>query len=85
MNSFRQKVFEIVKKIPPGKVFTYKEVARQAGRPRAFRGVGNILSKNFDPKIPCHRVVRSDGGIGGYNRGVDRKKLILKKEGVILK
>jgi len=84
MNSFRKRVLEVVRKIPRGEVLTYKEVARRAGSPRAFRAVGNILAKNFDPKIPCHRVIRSDGAAGGYNRGVKRKELLLKKEGVKL-
>ncbi|MBI2446416.1 MAG: MGMT family protein [Parcubacteria group bacterium] len=81
MIHFKKKVFEAVKKIPQGKTATYKEVAVLAGRPRAWRAVGNILSKNFNPKIPCYRVIRSDGKIGGYNRGVSNKKLLLKKEG----
>ena len=59
---------------------TYKEVAAKAGSPGAYRAVGNILNKNFDPKIPCHRVIRSDGKIGGYNRGEEAKIVILKKE-----
>ncbi len=82
INNFKNKVFAVVKKIPKGKVLTYKEVARQAGSPGAFRAVGNILNKNYDPKIPCHRVVRSDGKTGGYNRGAANKIKILKKEGV---
>ena len=83
MLTFTQKVYEVIKKIPKGKVLTYKEVAKRAGSPRAYRGVGNILSKNHDPKIPCHRVIRSDGKLGGYNRGLNAKKAILKKEGYI--
>ncbi|MBX4210996.1 MGMT family protein [Candidatus Parcubacteria bacterium] len=67
--SFKARVHSIVKKIPKGKTLTYKEVAKRAGSPRAFRAVGTVLSKNFDPAIPCHRVIRSDGGMGGYNRG----------------
>ncbi|MCU0652912.1 MAG: MGMT family protein [Candidatus Pacebacteria bacterium] len=59
---------------------TYQEVARLAGRPKAFRAVGNILHANYDPNIPCHRVVRSDGKLGGYNRGTTLKAKILKKE-----
>lgn len=59
--TFKQQVLEIVKHIPRGKVLTYRQVAVKAGRPRAYRAVGNILSKNYDTKIPCHRVVRSDG------------------------
>lgn len=73
MRPFAKKVLAIVKKIPRGKTMTYAAVARQAGSPRAFRAVGSILKKNFDPAIPCHRVVRSDGSLGGYNRGVQEK------------
>jgi O-6-methylguanine DNA methyltransferase len=81
--SFKEQIFQIVKKIPRGRVLTYKEVARRAGRPKAYRAVGNILNKNRDPKIPCHRVIRSGGGIGGYNRGKKIKEILLKKEGAI--
>lgn len=80
--SFAHRVYDVVAKIPKGTVLTYKEVAQQAGSPQAFRAVGTILSKNFDPKIPCHRVVRSDGTAGLYNRGALNKKKLLKKEGV---
>ncbi len=59
---------------------TYAEVAEAAGRPGAARAVGNIMSRNFDPDTPCHRVVRSDGTAGGYNRGVDKKATLLKAE-----
>jgi len=85
INNFTQKVYKVVKKIPKGEILTYKEVARRAGKPKAYRAVGNILNKNYDPKIPCHRVIRSDGKIGGYNRGVVNKIKILKKEEVNLK
>ncbi|MBI2889013.1 MAG: MGMT family protein [Candidatus Liptonbacteria bacterium] len=81
--TFQERVYAVVSKIPCGKALTYKEVARRAGNPDASRAVGNILAKNFDPKIPCHRVVRSDGEIGGYNRGVKLKRAILKREGAI--
>jgi O-6-methylguanine DNA methyltransferase len=83
MPSFKSKVLKIVKKIPKGKVMTYKEIARRAGRPRAYRAVGNILNKNKNSKIPCHRVVCSNGRLGGYNRGPKQKKLLLKKEGIL--
>ncbi|MEK7162606.1 MAG: MGMT family protein [Patescibacteria group bacterium] len=83
--NFSQKVLEVVQKIPRGKVLTYREVARRAGSPRACRAVGNILNKNFDPKIPCHRVIRSDGKPGGYNRGAGLKLKLLGKEGVEFK
>jgi len=77
---FTQKVFAVVGRIFKGEVLTYKEVAQRAGRPKAYRAVGNILAKNFDSKIPCHRVVRTDGGLGGYNRGIKKKEVLLKKE-----
>lgn len=80
MKDFKDKVLEIVAKIPKGKVLTYKEVAKRVGRPKAYRAVGNILSKNYNSQIPCHRVIRSDGKIGGYNRGVKNKIRLLKNE-----
>lgn len=83
-SNFREHVFAVVKKIPKGKVLTYQEVARRAGSPNAFRAVGNILTTNYDKTIPCHRVIRSDGKLGGYNRGADAKRAILKKEGYVI-
>ena len=83
MTFFQKRVLGVVKKIPKGKVWTYKKVAELAGRPRAFRAVGNILNKNKDKKIPCHRAIRSDGKAGGYNRGQNKKIELLKKEGVL--
>jgi methylated-DNA-[protein]-cysteine S-methyltransferase len=80
MESFTKKVLAVVRTIPKGKVMTYKEVAEAAGRPRAYRAVGNILNQNYDPAIPCHRVIRSDGTTGGYNRGENAKKHILQEE-----
>ncbi len=81
MNSnFTQKVLEIVAKIPKGKTMTYAQVAGLAGNPRAARAVGMIMSKNYDPAVPCHRVIRSDGGLGGYNRGIEKKAEILAQE-----
>ncbi|MBI2410547.1 MAG: MGMT family protein [Candidatus Kerfeldbacteria bacterium] len=82
-NTFAEKVYAVVKAIPKGKYMTYQEVARRAGSPRAYRAVGNILSKNWDPAIPCHRVVRSDGTPGGYNRGASRKVTLLQSEQAI--
>ena len=78
--SFQEKVYNIVKEIKKGTVLTYKEVAELAGNKKAFRAVGNILNKNYNPEIPCHRVIRSDGKIGGYNRGAIKKIKLLKKE-----
>lgn len=82
-SSFKMKIFEIVRKIPKGKTLTYKQVAKLSGSPRAYRAVGNILNKNYNPQIPCHRVIRSDGKPGGYNKGTGQKEKILKKEGAI--
>jgi len=84
MTLFQKRVYKIVKKIPQGKVLTYKELAKLAGSPRAFRAIGNILNKNRDPKTPCHRIVRSDGQVGGYNSGTKKKIVLLKKEGIII-
>jgi methylated-DNA-[protein]-cysteine S-methyltransferase len=87
MISFRKKVFRIVRRIPKGKVKTYKEVAKAAGSSAAFRAVGNILNK-YDAskiKILCHRVIRTDGKIGGYRYGTKKKAALLKKEGVVVK
>ncbi len=83
-SNFKEKVYGVVRKIKRGKTLTYKEVAKRAGRPKAFRAVGNILNQNYDPKIPCHRVVRSDGKIGGYNRGRNNKLRLLIKEGALV-
>lgn len=80
IKSFKNQVLQIVKNIPSGKTLTYKQVAKLAGNLRAYRAVGNILSKNFDDNIPCHRVIRSDGKIGGYNRGIKAKERLLEKE-----
>ncbi len=82
--TFSEKVLNAVKRIPKGKTLTYKEVARKVGHPKAYRAVGNILNKNFDEKIPCHRVICSDGQVGEYNRGRNRKIELLKSEGAIL-
>lgn len=82
--AFTKRVHAVVMGIKKGKVLTYKEVARLAGAPGAYRAVGNILNKNYDPKIPCHRVIRSDGKPGGYNRGAKSKIDLLKKEGATL-
>lgn len=81
LTPFSSKVYSVVSKIPKGKTLTYREVAIKAGNPKAVRAVGNILNKNRDSRVPCHRVVRSDGSTGGYAWGAEKKKRILKKEG----
>ena len=63
----------VVSSIPKGPPLSYKEVARNAGNENSARAVGNILNKNYNPDIPCHRVIKSDGSIGGYNKGVKEK------------
>jgi len=85
MKSFADKVREVVRKIPKGKVLTYAEVARSAGNSKAYRAVGNILNKNYDKSIPCHRVICSNGTLGEYNRGSGSKKKLLISEGYIQK
>jgi len=83
MSEFRDRVLKLVTMVPKGKVTTYKELARAVGRPRAYRAVANALARNpFPIKIPCHRVVRSNGEIGGYRLGPRRKVKLLVKEGV---
>lgn len=81
--TFTEKVLKVVEKIPKGKVLTYKEVAKKAGSPNASRAVGNIMKKNYKSNVPCHRVIRSNGKIGDYNRGgSDVKIKKLRNEGV---
>ena len=84
MKSFREKVLGIVRKIPKGGSMTYKQVATKAGNPNAARAVGAIMRTNYDPTVPCHRVIHSNGTIGNYNRGgSSRKREILMEEGAI--
>jgi methylated-DNA-[protein]-cysteine S-methyltransferase len=82
---FSEQVKKVVRAIPQGSVMTYKQVAVKAGNPNAARAVAMIMSKNFDPTIPCHRVIRTDGSLGGYNRGgTSAKQRLLAREGVLL-
>lgn len=83
MKTFSERVRDEVKKIPRGKTATYAEIAARAGSPGASRAVGSVLRKNFDPEIPCHRVIRSDGNLGRYNRGDAEKERLLREEGAI--
>lgn len=85
MTSFQEKVYKVVKEIPKGKIMTYKEVAEVIGRSGAFRAVGNALNKNQDIHVPCHRVVKSDGSVGGYRGGTKKKLSLLKREGVVFR
>lgn len=81
MTPFAKKVYKAVLRIPLGEVRTYKWVAKKIGYPKAYRAVGNALNKNPWPIIiPCHRVVACDGGLGGYSRGLNRKKKLMELE-----
>ncbi len=84
---FQVKVWVYLCKIPLGRVKTYSQVAKAIGKPLAVRAVANAIGKNpYAPKIPCHRVIRSDGSLGGYSGkgGLKTKRLLLKKEGITL-
>lgn len=83
MKTFRDKVMAVVRRIPKGKTLTYGQVAGMAGNAKAARAVGAILRTNYDPAIPCHRVIRADGKLGGYNRGLPNKRRLLKTEGAM--
>ncbi len=79
--SFQRKVYQVVLKIPKGQTRSYQWVAKKIGNSKAARAVGNALNKNPYPIIiPCHRVIRFDGSLGGYSRGLALKKKLLKKE-----
>lgn len=80
-DNFKEKVIEVVKKIPKGSALSYKEVAKLAGNSRAARAVGMIMKNNHDKDVPCHRVIRSDGTLGGYNGNLGEKSALLRKEG----
>jgi methylated-DNA-[protein]-cysteine S-methyltransferase len=83
LTEFERKVLNATKKIPKGKVTTYSIIAKAIEKPKAIRAVGNALNKNpYTPIIPCHRVVKSDGSIGDYAKGVRKKVKMLRDEGV---
>lgn len=83
LTEFEKSVYEAVSKIPQGEVRSYKWVAKKIGRPKAFRAVGNALNKNpYTKRIPCHRVIKQNGSIGGYSNGVTLKKKLLSLEGI---
>lgn len=81
---FEKRCYDLLRKIPKGKITTYKEIARAMGS-TAYRAVGNACKNNPNaPKVPCHRVIKSDGTLGGYAFGLKRKREILKREGIKL-
>jgi O-6-methylguanine DNA methyltransferase len=78
---FSDRVKEVVSRIPRGETLSYGEVAKRAGNPKGARAVARIMSKNYDPNIPCHRVICANGTLGGYNRGgLSEKQRILDAE-----
>ncbi|MEM4336502.1 MAG: MGMT family protein [Candidatus Woesearchaeota archaeon] len=80
--SFKEKVWELCKQIPCGRVSTYKEIAKKL-EIKGYRAVGNALNKNpYSPEVPCHRVVCSNGKVGGFSKGIEKKINLLKKEGI---
>ena len=84
---FQLKVWKYLKKIPKGQIRTYSDVAMAINKPKSVRAVANAVGKNpYPPKIPCHRVIRSDGSLGGYSGkgGINTKRKLLKLEGVLL-
>ncbi len=82
MTTFNQKCYTLLKQVPKGKVTTYKEIAKTLGT-KAYRAVGNAMNKNpYAPQVPCHRVVNSNGHVGGFASGTKRKIKLLKSEGV---
>ena|SRR3989344_1960111 len=83
---FNQKIWDALKKIPCGKVATYSQIAWAIGSPKAFRAVGTACGKNPNaPFVPCHRVITSNGFLGGYSGGISKKIRLLAKEGVTVK
>ena len=81
---FQKIVWNTIANIPKGKILTYQELAIEIGHPKSFRAVASACGKNpYVPEIPCHRVIRKDGGLGGYSAkgGIERKKNMLRKEG----
>ncbi|MBP7741584.1 MAG: MGMT family protein [Candidatus Pacebacteria bacterium] len=81
--NFAERVRDAVRQIPKGETRTYGQVAAAIGHAGAARAVGTIMRDNYDPTVPCHRVIRSDGKIGEYNRGgPEKKRALLRSEGV---
>ena len=82
---FSKKVYTLCKKIPKGRISTYKEIAKKLNK-KAYRAVGNSLNKNpYSPIVPCHRVINSNGKIGGFAAGIKNKIKLLEREGVEVK
>ena len=82
--SFRARVLATVRAIPRGRVATYGDVAELAGAPGAARAVGNVMRTCGDPSVPCHRVIAAAGGLGGYGGFLERKRQLLRAEGLLV-
>lgn len=84
MESFNERCYALLRKVPKGKVVTYKDLAHALGT-RAYRAVGNAMNKNpYAPEVPCHRVVASNGDLHGFAHGLKKKAQMLKAEGVVV-
>jgi methylated-DNA-[protein]-cysteine S-methyltransferase len=81
-SSFRHRVLAAVRRIPPGRVSTYGDIAALAGSPRAWRAVGSVMRDTRDPATPCHRVIGAAGALGGYGGNLQMKRELLRAEGI---
>ncbi len=82
IRDFKKRVLNAVRRIPPGRVATYGDIAALAGSPRAARAVGNIMRECRDPGMPCHRVIGANGALGGYGGNLHLKRELLRREGI---
>ncbi|RPH58147.1 MAG: MGMT family protein [Acidobacteria bacterium] len=84
LSQFAVRVLSVVRRIPPGRVATYGDVAALAGRPRASRAVGNIMRGCRDRGVPAHRVIAAGGALGGFGGNLELKKALLRAEGILV-
>jgi O-6-methylguanine DNA methyltransferase len=82
MSDFTSRVLSTVRRIPPGRVATYGDIAALAGRPRAARAVGNVMRDCGRPDVPCHRVIAAAGRLGGFGGNLELKRALLRAEGI---
>lgn len=83
-SSFNETCYALLRKVPKGKVTTYKALAQALGT-KAYRAVGNAMNKNpYAPIVPCHRVIKSDGSLGGFASGCEAKRKLLTQEGIVI-
>tara|TARA_Y100000296_G_scaffold79163_1_gene102762 strand:- start:1446 stop:1760 length:315 start_codon:yes stop_codon:yes gene_type:complete len=83
--TFNERCYDLLRKVPKGKITTYKEISKALGI-KAYKVVGNAMNKNpYAPKVPCHRIIKSNGEIGGFASGIKNKIKLLKKEGIEIK